>query len=80
VPRTYDPEFLRRGSAGGRDHRGTAQCLCVSGPPSTVEVAAAAPAVRLGPELPLKLIEAPDLGAVRSKIRLDASSQVAHGG
>lgn len=52
---------------------GRAQYLGVSGPPSTVELAAPAPAIRLGPELPLKLIEAPDLGAVRSEIRLDPS-------
>jgi hypothetical protein len=48
--------------------------------PSAVEVAAPAPAIGLGPELPLKLHEAPDPGAVRSEIGLDGGSQLADGG
>src|SRR6266508_574750 len=46
----------------------------------TVEVAAPAPAVGLGPELPLKLHEAPDAGAVDAHVRLDLGSQLADGG
>jgi hypothetical protein len=45
-----------------------------------VDVAAPPSAVRVGPQLPLKLHQAPDLGAVRSDVRLDASGQLAHGG
>jgi hypothetical protein len=47
---------------------------------SAVEVAAPAPAVRLGPELALKLHEAPDAGAVGADIRLDVGGQLADGG
>jgi hypothetical protein len=46
---------------------------------SAVEVAAPAPAIRLGPELPLKLHEAPDPGAIGADIRLDVGGQLAHG-
>jgi hypothetical protein len=45
-----------------------------------VDVAAPPSAVCVGPQLPLKLHQAPDLGAVRSDVRLDASGQLAHGG
>jgi hypothetical protein len=38
------------------------------------------PAVRLGPELPLKLHEAPDPGAVGADVRLDVGGQLADGG
>ena len=48
--------------------------------PSPVEVAAPARAVRLRPELPLQLHQAPDLGAVRATIGLDAFSEFADGG
>jgi hypothetical protein len=48
--------------------------------PSAVEVAAAAPAVRLGPELPLKLHQAPDPGAVGADVWLDLGGQLADGG
>jgi len=48
--------------------------------PSPVEVAAPARAVRLRPELPLQLHQAPDLGAVRATIWLDAFSEFADGG
>jgi hypothetical protein len=47
---------------------------------STVEVAAASPAVRLGPELPLQLHQAPDPGAVRAEVRLNLGGQLADGG
>jgi hypothetical protein len=45
-----------------------------------VDVASPPSAVCVGPQLPLKLHQAPDLGAVRSDVRLDASGQLAHGG
>ena len=48
--------------------------------PSAVDIAAPAPAIRLGPELPLKLHEAPDAGAVGADIRLDVGGQFADGG
>jgi hypothetical protein len=47
---------------------------------SAVEVAAPAPAVRLGPELPLELHQAPDPGAVGAEVRLDLGGQLADGG
>jgi hypothetical protein len=47
---------------------------------SAVEVAASAPAVRLGPELALKLHEAPDSGAVHPNVGLDVRSQLLDGG
>jgi hypothetical protein len=47
---------------------------------SAVEVAAAAPAVRLGSELALKLHETPDLGAVGAEVRLNRGGQLAEGG
>ena len=54
---------------------------CVAGPgPSAVEVAASAPAVRLGLELALKLHQAPDSGAVGTDVRLDVGGQLADGG
>jgi len=46
---------------------------------SAVEVAAAAPAVRLGPQLPLKLHDAPDLGAVDAEVWLNRGGQLADG-
>ena len=46
---------------------------------SAVEVAAPAPAVRLGPELALELHEAPDLGAVGAEVRLNVGGQLAEG-
>jgi hypothetical protein len=39
--------------------------------PSAVEITAPTPAVRLGPELPLKLHQAPDPGAVGADVRLN---------
>jgi hypothetical protein len=45
-----------------------------------VEVAAAAPTVGLGSELPLKQRQAPDPGAVGAAVRLDLSGQLAEGG
>jgi hypothetical protein len=47
---------------------------------ATVEVAASAPAIRLWPQLPLKLHEAPDPGAVGAEIGLDLGGQLADGG
>jgi hypothetical protein len=47
---------------------------------STVEVAAPAPPVRLGPELALELHQAPDLRAVGADVGLDPSGQLADGG
>jgi hypothetical protein len=47
---------------------------------SAVGVATPAPAIGLGPELPLKLHEAPDPGAVGADVRLDLSGQLADGG
>jgi hypothetical protein len=41
---------------------------------------AAAAAVGLGPELPLQLHQAPDLGAVRAAVRLDACGELPDGG
>jgi hypothetical protein len=38
------------------------------------------PAVRLGPELPLKLCEAPDSGAVRAEVGLDVGGRLIDGG
>jgi hypothetical protein len=55
--------------------------LCIGGRgPSAVEVAAPAPAVGLGPELPLKLHETPDPSAVGADVRLDLGGQQADGG
>ena len=45
-----------------------------------VEVAAPSPAVGLGPELPFKLHQAPDPGAVGADVRLDLGGQLADGG
>jgi hypothetical protein len=47
---------------------------------SPVEVAAPARAVRLRPELPLQLHQAPDLGAVRATIWLEAFGEFTDGG
>ena len=47
---------------------------------SAVEVAAPAPAICLGSELPLKLHEAPDHGAVGADVGLDLGGQLADGG
>jgi hypothetical protein len=47
---------------------------------TTVDVAATAPAVRLRPELPLKLHQAPDPGAVGADVRLELGGQLADGG
>jgi hypothetical protein len=55
--------------------------LCIGGRgASAVEVAATAPAVRLGPELALKLHQAPDLGAIYADVGLDVGGHVADGG
>lgn len=55
--------------------------LCIDGRSlSALEVAAPAPAIRLGSELALKLHEAPDVGAVGAEIRLDLGGQLADGG
>jgi hypothetical protein len=43
-------------------------------------VAAPAPAVGLGPELPLQLHQAPDPGAVGAEVRLDLGGQLADDG
>jgi hypothetical protein len=48
--------------------------------PSAIEVTAPAPAVRLGPELPLQLHQAPDPGAIGAEVRLDVGGQPADGG
>jgi hypothetical protein len=55
-------------------------CMCLLARSSTVEVAAASPAVRLGPELPLQLHQAPDPGAVAAEVGLDVGGQFADGG
>jgi hypothetical protein len=47
---------------------------------STVEVAAPAPPVGLGPELPLKLHEAPDPGAVGAQVGPDLGGRLPDGG
>jgi hypothetical protein len=47
---------------------------------SAVEVAASAPAVRLGSELPLQLHEAPDFRAVHADVGLDVGGQLLDGG
>jgi hypothetical protein len=46
---------------------------------STVKVAAPAPAVRLGPELVLKLHQAPDLGAVGADVGPDCPGSARSG-
>jgi hypothetical protein len=46
---------------------------------SAVEVAASAPAVRLGSELALQLHEAPDFRAVHADVGLDVSGQLLDG-
>jgi hypothetical protein len=61
------------------EHRGVRSRVVGQGL-SAVQVAAPAPAVRLGPELALKLHEAPDLGAVGAPVGLDAGGQFADGG
>ena len=56
-------------------------CLWVGGPNSSaVEVAASPPAVRLGPELSLKLHEAQDPGAVGAEVGLDVGGRLTDGG
>jgi hypothetical protein len=47
---------------------------------STVEVAAAPPAVRLRPELAFQLHQAPDAGAVGTEVGLDVGGQLTDGG
>ena len=47
---------------------------------STVEVAAPSSAVGVGPELSLKLGQAPDPGAVGAEVGLDLGGQFAEGG
>ena len=47
---------------------------------SAVEVAAAPPAVGLGPKLALQLHKAPDPGAVGAEVGLDIGGQLADGG
>jgi hypothetical protein len=54
-------------SAGGRDL-------------PAVDVAAPAPAIRLGAELALKLHEAPHFSAIRADVRLDLGGRPAEGG
>jgi hypothetical protein len=55
--------------------------LCVVGRgPSTVDVAAPAAVERLGPQLPLKLHEAPHPSAVRADVGLDVGGQFVDGG
>jgi hypothetical protein len=44
--------------------------------PSAIQVAASAPAVRLGLELALKLHQAPDPRAVGTDVRLDVDGQL----
>jgi hypothetical protein len=54
--------------------------LCVGGRYlPAVEVAAPAPAIRLGAELALKLHEAPHLSAIRADVWLDVGGQLADG-
>jgi hypothetical protein len=60
-------------------HRGTRSRFNLQGLPA-VEVPAPAPPIRLGPELALKLHEAPDLGAVRVDVGLDVGGQLADRG
>jgi hypothetical protein len=48
--------------------------------PSTVDVAAPASAVRLGPQLPLELHQAPNLGAIYADVRLNRGGHLADGG
>jgi hypothetical protein len=57
-----------------------AVAICVLLRPSTVEVAASPPAVRLGSELAFQLHQAPDPGAVGAEVGLDADGQVVDGG
>jgi hypothetical protein len=47
---------------------------------STVEVAAAPPAIRLGPELAFQLRQAPDPGPVGADIRLNVGGRLVEGG
>jgi hypothetical protein len=47
---------------------------------SAVEVAAAPPAVRLGPELAFQLHQAPHLDAVGTEVRLNLGGQLADAG
>jgi hypothetical protein len=61
------------GHCNAPDGRGIGRSL------SAVEVAAPA-AVGLGPELPLKLHQAPDAGAVGAHVRLNLGGQLADGG
>jgi hypothetical protein len=57
------------------------QCLWVGAPDSsTVEVAAAPPAVHLGPELAFQLHQAPDPGAVGAEVGLDGGGRLTDGG
>jgi hypothetical protein len=46
---------------------------------TAVDVAATAPAVRLRPELPLKLHQAPDPGAIGADVWLELGGQLADG-
>ena len=58
------------------------RCLagCAAGRSSTVEISAAAPAVRLGSELALQLHQAPDPGAVGAEVGLDVGGRGTDGG
>jgi hypothetical protein len=70
APTTHDPQAP-----------GAYWILCIGGQGlPAVEVATPAPAIRLGPQLPLKLHEAPDPGAVGAEVRLDLGGQLVDGG
>ena len=75
----YEVVVVDRLSVGHANRRSDRLCIGGRGP-SAVEVAAPAPAVRLGPELPLQLHQAPDPGAVGAEVGLDLGGQLADGG
>ena len=54
-----------------------AQFVCFRSRPAAVDVATPPPAVRLRPQLPLQQHQAPDLGAIRPDVRLDAGGHLA---
>jgi hypothetical protein len=61
--------------------RGNAGLLCIGGPGlPAVEVATPTSAVSLGPELPLKLHQAPDPGAIGADVWLDLGGQLTDSG
>jgi hypothetical protein len=67
-------------------HHPTVPGMCRTGSASaarglpTVQVAAATPAVGLRPELPLKLHQTPDPGAIGADVRLNLGGKLTDGG